>query len=66
MSHSKVADSVLSFFLEAWGPFLESPETLRAIFGCHNSGIPLYLKNGVDLNSSNFTVIFHFVTLKTR
>ena len=20
-----------------WGPFLESPETLRAIFGCHNS-----------------------------
>ena len=21
----------------SWGPFLESPETLRAIFGCHNS-----------------------------
>ena len=20
-----------------WGPFLKSPETLRAIFGCHNS-----------------------------
>ena len=34
-----------------WGPFLESPETLRAIFGCHNS---LCISR-----------IFLFVTLKT-
>ena len=23
--------------VQTWGPFLESPETLRAIFGCRNS-----------------------------
>ena len=49
------------------GPFLKSPGTLRAIFGCHNS----LCKSRTEsiwtraFNSSNFTVIFLFVTLKT-
>ena len=28
---------VPSLVMDSWGPFLESPETLRVIFGCHNS-----------------------------
>ena len=23
--------------MNSWGPFSEGPETLRAVFGCHNS-----------------------------
>ena len=45
-----------------WGPFLESPETLRAILGCHN-----FLCNSRTeriFKLSNFTIIFLFVTLK--
>ena len=47
---------------QSWGPFLESPETLRAIFGCHNPLVPVEWRG---FNSSNFTVISLFVTLKT-
>ena len=47
-----------------WGPFLESPETLQAIFGCHNHGSRVS-EEWRGFNSSNFTVIFLFVNLKT-
>ena len=45
-------------------PFLESPETLRAIF---YSGvtIPFVSQKRRGFKTSNFTVIFLFVTLKT-
>ena len=57
-------DIAIANIFDALGPFLESPETLRAIFGCHNS----LCNSRTDrraFNSSNFTVIFLFVTLKT-
>ena len=43
------------------GPFLESPETLRAIFGCHNS---LCISRTEGFKSSNFTFSLLLVTLK--
>ena len=42
-----------------WGPFLEGPETLRAIFGV--SQFPLYLMNEEDLSSQiskSFFILF--------
>ena len=42
-----------------WGPFLEGPETLRAIFGV--SQFPLYLMNVEDLSSQiskSFFILF--------
>ena len=44
------------------GPFLESPETLWTIFGCHNSLIP---RERRGFKSSNFTVSLLFVILNT-
>ena len=43
-------------------PFLKSPETLRAISGVT---IPFVTQERRAFNSSNFAVIFLFVTLKT-
>ena len=36
-NHTSPSKAFALLFKRAWGPFLESPETLRAIFGCHNS-----------------------------
>ena len=44
------------------GPFLESPETLRVIFGCHNSFVS---QKRSGFKSLNLTVLFIFVTVKT-
>ena len=47
--------------IESRGPFHESPVTLRAIFGVT---IPFVSQEQGEFKSSNFTVIFLFVTLK--
>ena len=47
-------------FLEAWGPFLESPETFRAHFGLHNS---LYIFKAKASRGTKLCINFKFYSL---
>ena len=48
-------------YYQYWGPFLESPETLRAFSGVT---IPFVTQEQRAFNTSNFTANFPFGTLK--
>ena len=47
-------------FLEAWGPFLESPETFRAHFGLHDS---LYIFKAKASRGKKLCINFNFYSL---
>ena len=47
-------------FLDAWGPFLESPETFRAHFGLHNS---LYIFKAKASRGTKLCINFNFYSL---